>query len=83
MRPISDEDIVISGISGRYPKSASLQEFWDNLTTGTEMYTEEAKRWTSSKNFFIYALFLLLLFVKCFVSLCNELYWLKTFLSVL
>ena len=25
MKPILDDDIVISGISGRYPKSASLQ----------------------------------------------------------
>jgi len=47
MRPPSDNDIVISGISGRYPKSASLQEFWNNLTSATEMYTEESKRWTS------------------------------------
>lgn len=49
MKPPSDEDIVISGISGRYPKSASLQEFWENLVNAKEMYTEETKRWTSSR----------------------------------
>lgn len=51
MRPASEDDIVISGISGRYPKSASLQEFWDNLTNAAEMYTEETKRWNTSMFF--------------------------------
>ena len=28
------DDIVISGVSGRYPNSDNLDEFWENLISG-------------------------------------------------
>lgn len=40
------EDIVISGVSGRMPQSDNLQEFADNLYNGVDMVTEDSLRWT-------------------------------------
>ena len=40
------EPIAIIGISGRYPKSATLDEYWENLKTGRECITEiPEERW--------------------------------------
>ena len=39
------EDIVISGISGRYPECESLQEFWDKLSSGVELISSDDRRW--------------------------------------
>lgn len=40
-----DEDLVISGISGRFPGSQSINEFADNLINGVDMVTADDKRW--------------------------------------
>ena len=40
-----EEEIVISGIAGRYPDSSSIQEFWDNLCNGSELSTIDDQRW--------------------------------------
>lgn len=34
-----DDDIVISGISGRYPKSENVQQFKENLFNKVDMMT--------------------------------------------
>ncbi len=34
MKNISENDIAIIGMAGRFPKSNDLQEYWDNLTQG-------------------------------------------------
>ncbi len=34
MAQISDTDIAIIGMSGRFPKAKNIQEYWDNLTGG-------------------------------------------------
>ncbi|XP_013778686.1 fatty acid synthase-like [Limulus polyphemus] len=39
------EDIVISGISGRFPESDNMAEFKDNLFNGVDMITEDDRRW--------------------------------------
>ncbi|XP_051523082.1 fatty acid synthase-like [Myxocyprinus asiaticus] len=39
------EDIVIAGISGRFPESNNLEEFWQNLFNGVDMVTEDDRRW--------------------------------------
>ena len=39
------EEIVISGMSGRFPQSVNLEEFWYNLVSGTDMITEDDVRW--------------------------------------
>ncbi len=39
------EDIVISGISGRYPESDSVDEFAQNLYNKVDMITQDDRRW--------------------------------------
>ncbi|CAH1398200.1 unnamed protein product [Nezara viridula] len=39
------EDIVISGISGRFPESDTVQEFMENLLAGKDMVTDTERRW--------------------------------------
>ena len=46
--------VAISGIAGRYPESANIDEFWSNLMSGTEMCVADDRRWPIgkfSKNF--------------------------------
>ncbi len=46
------EDIAIIGISGRYPLSDSLEEFWSNLEQGGNCITEIPKdRWNCDEYF--------------------------------
>ena len=40
-----DETVVISGASGRFPSSANLDEFRDNLFKGVDMVTADDTRW--------------------------------------
>lgn len=42
---INDEDIVISGISCRFPQSESIDEFASNLISGVDMVTADDTRW--------------------------------------
>ena len=32
-----EDEIVISGMSGRFPESESLDELWENLMSGVDM----------------------------------------------
>lgn len=43
------ENIVISGISGRYPESDNTEEFWTKLLAGDELYTADDRRWPLGK----------------------------------
>ncbi|CAG2105685.1 unnamed protein product, partial [Medioppia subpectinata] len=42
-----DEDIVISGLSGRFPESNSTDEFARNLYDNVDMITDDDRRWPS------------------------------------
>ncbi|XP_011875361.1 PREDICTED: fatty acid synthase-like [Vollenhovia emeryi] len=42
-----DGDIVITGISGRLPKSSNIEEFKENLLKGVDMVTDD-KRWSTN-----------------------------------
>ncbi|CAG2161715.1 unnamed protein product [Oppiella nova] len=42
---IMSEDIVISGMSGRFPESDSTDEFAHNLYNGVDMITDDNRRW--------------------------------------
>ncbi|XP_070505887.1 fatty acid synthase-like [Chironomus tepperi] len=42
---INDNDIVISGVSGRFPSSKNLREFEYNLYNKVDMITEDESRW--------------------------------------
>ena len=41
-----DSEIVISGISGKFPESSNIEEFKENLMTGLDMVTDDDRRWT-------------------------------------
>lgn len=43
------EDVVISGISGRFPESQSVSEFADNLLNGVDMVTDDGRRFTPGR----------------------------------
>ena len=45
------EDIVISGISGRFPESNCLDEFADNLYNNVDMITLDDRRWRQGQLF--------------------------------
>ncbi len=42
------EDIVISGMSGRFPESDTIDEFAQNLYNNVDMITEDDRRWPTS-----------------------------------
>ena len=42
---IYTDDIVISGMSGRFPESNTTDEFADNLYKSVDMITEDNRRW--------------------------------------
>lgn len=37
--------LAISGISGRFPDSDNVNEYWENLLSGTDMVTSDNMRW--------------------------------------
>ena len=45
------EDVVISGLSGRYPQSDNVDEFTKNLFAGVDMISESNERWPIGKFF--------------------------------
>ncbi|RWS04235.1 fatty acid synthase-like protein, partial [Dinothrombium tinctorium] len=38
-------DIVVSGISGRFPEADDIEQFWLKLVNGVELYTADDRRW--------------------------------------
>lgn len=40
----TEEDIVISGVSGRLPHCNNVQEFWDALYKGEDLVSEDDSR---------------------------------------
>lgn len=47
---IGEKDIAIIGVSGRYPQSDTLAEYWDNLKLGKDCITEiPLSRWDHSQ----------------------------------
>ena len=40
-----DDDIVISGIGGRFPESDNLDELANNLIDNIDMVTRDERRW--------------------------------------
>ncbi|XP_031841485.2 fatty acid synthase 1 [Nomia melanderi] len=43
--PYFKDDIVISGFSGRFPESDSVEELRNNLFDGVDMVTDDERRW--------------------------------------
>ncbi|WP_455902226.1 beta-ketoacyl synthase N-terminal-like domain-containing protein, partial [Serratia proteamaculans] len=47
---LQSSDIAVIGMSGRYPQSSNLSEFWENLKAAKDCITEvPSDRWDSSK----------------------------------
>ena len=46
-------DIVISGLSGRFPSADSVEEYEYNLFNRVDMVTADASRWKVGKFFFV------------------------------
>ena len=44
-RQVESDPIVISGISGRYPESMNMEEFWNKLISGKELSSIDDRRW--------------------------------------
>jgi acyl transferase domain-containing protein/acyl carrier protein/UDP-glucose 4-epimerase/SAM-dependent methyltransferase len=49
---IANEDIAIIGVSGRYPDSDNLQEFWELLKSGKDCITEIPEERWNYKDYF-------------------------------
>ena len=49
---MSAEDIVISGMGGRFPESRNVDEFCNNLFGGIDMVTNKDDRWPDGKTLF-------------------------------
>lgn len=45
----SNDEIVISGISGRLPESNSIAEFREQLFAGVDLVTDDERRWPAGK----------------------------------
>lgn len=42
-----DDDVVISGLSGRFPESNNVEEFTEQLFAGIDLITDDERRWPS------------------------------------
>lgn len=43
------EEIVISGIAGRFPESDNVNQFCENLMNKRDLITDDGRRWTLGK----------------------------------
>jgi fatty acid synthase len=44
-----DDDVVITGLSGRFPESSNVEEFTEQLFAGVDLITDDERRWPSGK----------------------------------
>ena len=49
----AEEEIVISGIAGRFPNSDNLKEFQENLFNKVDLGSSDHRRWNNCNNFFL------------------------------
>ena len=49
MLRVVEDDIVITGIGGRYPEADNVNEFWEMLISGKELVTVDDRRWPVGK----------------------------------
>lgn len=52
----NEDDIVISGISGRFPNCDTFDEFKEKLFGGTDILAKEQSRWPDGKLLLYYRL---------------------------
>lgn len=46
----SNDEIVITGLSGRLPESNSIEEFKDQLFAGVDLVTADDRRWPTGQS---------------------------------
>ena len=71
-RQLINEDIVITGMSGRFPESDSTDEFAVNLYNNVDMVTEDERRWP--KGLYLIG-FKLHLFINYYIQYSIRLIW--------
>jgi hypothetical protein len=54
---ILKEEIVISGLSGRFPESDNVDEFAQNLYNNVDMIVDDDRRWPKGRKFYLIILF--------------------------
>lgn len=70
LNPSDKDAVVITGISGRFPESKNIQEFWDKLMAGKVMNSADDRRWPVGE--FIYSLYRLIkIFIKFITTFVN------------
>ena len=47
----TDDEVVITGISGRFPECDSMEEFKEQLLAGIDLVTADDRRWPPGKKF--------------------------------
>lgn len=52
VRVDAEEEIVISGITGRFPNSDNIKEFQDNIFNKIDLGSSDHQRWTNCNNIF-------------------------------
>lgn len=58
-----NEEIVISGISGRFPEADNIDELKENLFNNVDMITEDSRRWPPGMVLSFVCLFIV---INCF-----------------
>lgn len=53
-RGADDDDVVVTGLSGRLPESDSIEEFAEQLFAGVDLVTGDGRRWAPGEHQFIY-----------------------------
>lgn len=43
------DQIIISGFSGRFPESSTIEEFKKQLLKGVDLVTDDGRRWPAGK----------------------------------
>lgn len=46
---LSEDEVVVSGIAGRFPESENVQQLQDNLMSKRDLVTEDNRRWNLGK----------------------------------
>lgn len=50
----ADDDVVMTGLSGRLPESDSIEEFAQQLFAGVDLVTGDGRRWTPGEVHYMY-----------------------------
>lgn len=61
-----DDEVVISGISGRLPNCDTFEEFKEKLFNGTDILDEGESRWPDGKYIMLFS------FVKAFKNIISK-----------